>query len=80
VHETGLLQPVINGIVAHATREGAVAVSKVRLKLGMLCGITETAAQETFKLLTKGTLLDGAELELTVFPGSGIQVISFDIE
>ena len=80
MHETHLIEPIIKGISNHARREGAQSVTKVRLKVGQLTGIKEDSFKETFALLTQDTLLEGAELELTSFPGSNIQVISFDVE
>lgn len=80
MHETHLIQPIIDGIAEHAKKEGAEAVSKVRLKVGTFTGAGETSFKETFLTLAKGTILEGAELELTFFPGSRVEVISFDIK
>ena len=52
----------------------------VRLKIGEFMGIKENSFRETFKVLTKGTMLEDAELQLVFFPGSRIEVISFDVE
>ncbi len=80
MHETHLIQPIIKGISEHAQKEGAKSVSKVRLKVGALTGIKEDSIKETFTVLAKGTILENAQLEITFFPGSRIEVISFDIE
>ena len=80
MHETHLIQPIIKGISEHASREGAQKVSKVRLKIGALTGVKEDSFTETFRVLAKGTILEEAELELTTFPGSRIEVVSFDID
>ena len=80
MHESHLIQPIIKGISVHAQKEGAKAVSKVRLKVGALTGVKEDSFKETFTVLAKGTILENAELELTFFPGSRIEVISFDVE
>jgi hydrogenase nickel incorporation protein HypA/HybF len=80
MHETHLIEPVIRGISEHAKKEGAKAVTKVHLKVGALLGTREESLQETFAVLTKGTILENAELELTFFPGSRVEVISFDID
>lgn len=80
MHESHLIEPVIKGISAHARKEGAKSVSKVRLKVGTLTGIKEDSLKETFAVLAKGTILENAELEITFFPGSRIEVISFDVE
>lgn len=80
MHETHLIEPVIEGITAHALREGAKTVLKVRLMVGELTGVKEESFKSTFSMLAKGTILEEAELELTFFPGTTIQVISFDID
>ena len=80
MHETHLIEPVIKGISEHAAKEGAKAVSKVRLKVGDLTCVKEESFRETFSVLAKGTILEKAELEISFFPGSRIEVVSFDVE
>jgi len=80
MHESHLIEPVIKGISEHAKKEGAQSVSKVRLKVGDLTCVKEDSFRETFSVLSKGTILENAELEITFFPGSRIEVISFDME
>jgi len=45
-----------------------------------LTGVKEESFRETFKVLAKGTPLENARLELTFFPGTNVQVLSFDVE
>jgi len=80
MHESHLIEPIIKGISEHAKREGSNSVSKVRVKVGMLTGVKEDSFRETFYVLAKDTPLQDAELEITSFPGSRIEVISFDID
>lgn len=80
MHETHIIQPLIKGISEHAQKEGAKTVSKVHLKLGALTGLKEDSFKETFTVLAKGTILEGANLEITTFPGTRVEVISFDCE
>jgi len=80
MHESHLIEPIIKGISEHATKEGGRSVSKVRLKLGLLLGVKEESFRETFKVLSKDTLLENAALEMNFFPGTRIEVVSFDIE
>ena len=80
MHESHLIQPIIKGISEHAQKEGAKSVTKVRLKVGALTGTKEDSFKETFKVLAKGTILENAQLEITFFPGTRIEVISFDVE
>ena len=80
MHESHLVEPVIKGIAEHAKKEGAKIVTKVRLKVGMLTCVKEESLRQTFSVLAKGTILENARLEITFFPGSIIQVVSFDVE
>ncbi|MCQ9205321.1 MAG: hydrogenase maturation nickel metallochaperone HypA [Omnitrophica bacterium] len=80
MHETHLIEPVIKNISEHAEREGAKAVSRVRIKIGEFTGIKEDSFRETFAVLSKGTILENAELEINFFLASRIEVVSFDIE
>jgi hydrogenase nickel incorporation protein HypA/HybF len=80
MHETHLIDPVIKGICEHAKKEGAQKVTTVRLKIGQFLGVKEDSFRETFTVLSKGTLLEGAKLEVIFFPAYRIEVVSFDID
>ncbi len=80
MHETHMIKPIIEGISAEAGKADAKRVSRIHIKVGQLTGVSEESFKETFGLLAKGTLCEGANLELTFFPGTNVQVISFDIE
>ena len=80
MHETHMIKPIIQGIEQHAKEEGGKKVTNVKIKVGELTGVKEESFKETFSVLAKGTILEGAELELVMFPGTIVQVISFDVE
>ncbi len=80
MHETHLIEPIIKGILEHAKKESARTVTKVHLKVGVLTGVKEESFKETFRVLAQGTMLENTRLELTFFPGTRVEVISFDIE
>ena len=80
MHETHMIKPLIQGIERHAKEEGGKKVTNVKIKVGELTGVKEESFKETFSVLAKGTILEGAELELVMFPGTIVQVISFDVE
>ncbi len=80
MHETHLIQPIIQGISEHAKKEGGRAVTRVRLKVGLTLGVKEDSFKETFAVLAQGTMLAGAAVEITFFPGSRVDVVSFDLE
>jgi len=80
MHETHLIQPIINGVSEHAKKEGAKAVSRIRVKIGEFTGVKEASFRETFRTLAKGTMLEKAEIDVTFFLASRIEVVSFDVE
>jgi len=80
MHESHLIEPIIKGISGHAQKEGAKRVTKVHLKVGQFTGVKEDSFKETFSVLAKGSMLENAKLELTFFPGTRVEVISFDVE
>jgi len=80
MHETHLIEPIIKGVSEHAAREGANKVTKIHLKVGQLTGVKEESFKETFSVLSKDTMLNEAQIELTFFPGTRIEVVSFDVE
>ncbi|NQT32443.1 MAG: hydrogenase maturation nickel metallochaperone HypA [Candidatus Omnitrophica bacterium] len=80
MHETHLVKPVVEGIQQHAKEEGATKVTNVTIKVGEMTGVKEDSFKETFNVLAKGTILEGAELNVVMFPGTIIQVLSFDVE
>lgn len=80
MHESHLIEPIIKGISEHAQKEGGKKVTKVRLKIGQLNGVKEDSFKETFNVLAKGTILEGSELVINFFPGTRIEVVSFDVE
>ena len=51
-----------------------------RSRVGNLTGASEESCKATFSILVQGTILEKAELDVSVFPGNTIEVISFDID
>jgi len=80
MHESHIIEPMVKGISDHAKEEGGKTVTNIKIKIGQLTGIKEDSFKETFKVLAKDTACENAELELIFFPGTNIQVISFNVE
>jgi len=80
MHETHVIKPIITGISEHAKKEGGTKVSKVCLKIGEYMGIKEDSFRETFSMLAKDTICEDCELEVTFFPASRVEVVSFDMD
>ena len=78
ISKTPILGPC--AVPKTSIKEIVAVAKKVRLKVGQLTGVKEDSFKETFAVLSKDTLLKGATLEMTFFPGTRIEVISFDVE
>jgi Zn finger protein HypA/HybF involved in hydrogenase expression len=44
-----------------------------------MTGIKEESFRETFQVLARGTILENAGIEITFFPGTRVEVLSFDV-
>ena len=61
MHELSITQSIVDAITE---RLGAVPVRRVRLEIGRLSGVVPDALRFCFELVTAGTTLDGATLEI----------------
>ena len=71
MHEYGLMEEVIAVIMAELKKAGEKPAGpelEVILKVGALEMPSEGATRQTFQVLTKGTILEGARLNLIVLP------------
>ena len=68
MHELSITQEVVDQIVA---KLGDVPVRRVRLEVGRLSGIVPDAMAFCFEIVTAGTGLEGASLEIESPGGSG---------
>lgn len=67
MHELSITQSVVDTIVE---RLGEVPVHRVRLEIGKLSGVVPDSVRFCFELVTAGTTLDGAALEIDEPDGS----------
>lgn len=61
MHELSIVQAIVGTIAA---RLGAAPVHRVRLEIGTLSGVVPDAVRFAFELVTAGTTLDGATLQI----------------
>jgi len=71
LHELGLTQNLIEIAEAHARREGASAITSLTLKIGSLSGVFPDAIEFAFDVCSKGTLAQGASLNILQIPALG---------
>jgi hydrogenase nickel incorporation protein HypA/HybF len=69
MHELG----ITNGIVEFcAERAGAERVTRVRLEIGQLSAVLPDAVRFCFDICAKGTVVEGAMLEIIETPGRAL--------
>jgi hydrogenase nickel incorporation protein HypA/HybF len=68
MHELAITQSVVSAVTE---RTGRVPVAIVRLRVGRLAGVVPDAMRFCFELVTAGTPLEGAALEIEQPEGRG---------
>ena len=86
MHEKALMDDLMRKIAAQAQAEGAVRVTRIRVRLGALSHFTPAHFREHFEDASRGTLAEGAEVEAelrtdpTEDEAQGVVLESIDIE
>lgn len=71
MHEMSLAAGVLQIIEEHAQRERCSRVRVVWLEIGALSGVEPEAMRFCFDAVTRGSVAEGAALEIIETPGSG---------
>ncbi len=69
MHEMSLCEGILSAIEDAARREGFSEVRRVRVKIGRFAGVEPDALRFGFDVVMRGTLADGAALEIIDLPG-----------
>ena len=71
MHELSLTQSIVELAVEHAQREKAVAIRSITVAVGALSGVVADAVEFAFDVCSKGTMAEGARLEIRHIAGRG---------
>lgn len=71
MHELSLTQNLIEIAEEHARRENAKTITCLTMEIGALSGVIPEAVEFAFEACTKGTMADGATLEIVHIPAVG---------
>ena len=71
MHELSLTQNLIEIAEEHARREGASIITSVTMEIGSLSGVIPEAIEFAFEACSKGTLAEGAALEIRYIQARG---------
>lgn len=64
MHEMSLCEGIVQLLEQEAARQSFHKVNRVRLEVGALAGVEIAALRFGFDVVTRGTLADGAELDI----------------
>lgn len=71
MHEMSLAEGVMQIVEDSARREGFASVRAVRLEIGELAGVEIDALRFCFDVVARGTVAEGAALDIVRVPGEG---------
>jgi hydrogenase nickel incorporation protein HypA/HybF len=86
VHEKALMDDLMRTIESQARAEGALRVTRIRVRLGALSHLTPAHFREHFADASRGTLAEGADVETelrtdpTEAEAQGVVLESIDVE
>jgi len=78
MHELAAAQDVVKTALAAAEAEGAQRIVAIVLKIGSLYGVDQM--RELIAMETKGTIAEGARLDIESVPGPNVRVESIEVE
>lgn len=68
MHELSIIQSLFDALEAQAREHAAVRITRVCLSVGPLAGAVPELLKEAFDMYKKGTIADGAEIEIAAPP------------
>lgn len=68
MHEVGLMQQALEIALEHAAQHKAQGICRITLRVGALSGVVPEALSFAFEVLTRGTIAEGADLEMETVP------------
>ncbi|OGX14139.1 MAG: hypothetical protein A2351_04820 [Omnitrophica bacterium RIFOXYB12_FULL_50_7] len=80
MHEMHVIKDIFEDILKRAKENKAVRVTRVYLRMGTFTEINEDILRYFFESHGKGTILEGAALEIEKSPTRELRLVSFDVE
>lgn len=78
MHELAAVQDVLRAVLQAAEEQNARRVTAIALKVGRTYAVENL--RDLIAIAAKGTIAEGARLDVEAAPGSAIQVATIDIE
>lgn len=70
MHELAIMQSVVNVCEQEAARQGFGRVERIALAIGSVSGIVPACLEDFFPIAAKGTVAEGAKLEMRSIPAA----------
>jgi hydrogenase nickel incorporation protein HypA/HybF len=71
MHEMSIAMNIIELASAAAQEEGAAAIERIELEIGTMAGLMVESLEFCFEAAARGTLAEGAVLDITSIPAKG---------
>lgn len=72
MHEIGIVRQILRTAEQVAAKNGIDAISGITVECGELSMVVPDYLRDIFPVVTRDTILDGAELEIDIVPGMAI--------
>jgi hydrogenase nickel incorporation protein HypA/HybF len=80
MHESGLVEELIEQLVDVARRNGGGRVARVQVGVGELAGFTREHFEGHFRSASRNSVADGAVLDIQTREGDALTLEAVDIE
>lgn len=71
MHEISLAEEILRIVEASSDLEGFTQVQKITLEVGQMSGVEPEALAFALTHMASGSLIEGADIQLDLLPGSG---------
>lgn len=68
MHELVIVEGILEAVIPAAREHGAGKITAINLKVGELSGVVASCVAEYFKPASRGTIAEGASLNITPIP------------
>lgn len=79
MHELSLALDLVEQAIAVAVKESAAKIVRIKIKIGDISGVDKEAFRFAFPEAARGTILDGAILEIEEAEGRDFQFLSMEV-
>jgi hydrogenase nickel incorporation protein HypA/HybF len=68
MHEVSIIEQTLEIAVSQAQQQGATKIHRLKMRIGKMSSVVPEALEFAFDVVTKGTMAEGAILEIELVP------------